>query len=209
MIHLPASVALAIAAVISFLQGLLFVPEYRFFYVTLFCQLNKKGQDETRKTTIRKRKQRASNISFFCEIVALLSTSFTLLVPYDLYFRLVVPPAKVNTVWFSFYFLGFVVFRIRQQWLLTKEKAQEPIFVDFSLRDSKDRLILSSFWTLLDLERQLINMDRGRVLNVYGHVEGSRKNILVATGMLDYDEAEHRWVLELKSQPQDQVREAG
>lgn len=73
------------------------------------------------------------------------------------------------------------------------------IYVDFMKTDDEGRLLLTCIGTRRDLEASAIELAEGLVLRVYSDDldEQGNRDDLVADGIVRFDAANHRWVLEV------------
>ena len=188
--------AYLVGIIIAFLQGYYYVPEYRFFYVVLCWGANQINPEANAGKT---KSRPLSMIDLGCESGALLLASFLLLVPYKLFFLIVITSEDLKLIWLGAFVVGFVIFRIRQELQLSRKLEHRSIYADFSKLDAAGSLILSSFWTLRDLERRLIELREGRKLNFYGQdpQDSSMSQILSAEGILHFDDSEKQWVAKI------------
>jgi hypothetical protein len=77
--------------------------------------------------------------------------------------------------------------------------SEHRVYVDFMKTDDEGRLLLTCIGTRRDLETQGVQLREGLVLCVYSDDldEHGNRDDLVAKGVVRFDPANRRWVLEV------------
>ncbi len=175
-------------AVISFFQGYSFVPQFTYSYAALSYFFN-----------IKSSKGHFLGKNFLLEVSSLVIPLFFLLLVYHLYFEYLFIPQHINKVWLALFVVGFAVFRFKQEIELRARLSSEPVYVDFGHLDKEGRVKLDSFWTLRDLERYLVRLEDGVLLNVYGPVKKGQtsEKMLFTSGTVQKGESKEEWVIRI------------